>query len=220
MDRTRLDGLTVGTASRRGALRFLAAFAAGGLGLARLDRVAAATPASLSLNPEERKYNYSVTATFAHFKPNDTITLKWNSDTSQPKTLATTTADGSGNAATTFRVPSDVRGWHQLKGIGSLGRSATASLRVIPRIKLSKTTGPRGTSLTVYVYGFNAGEYIEVRWDPGRTYRVIGDGYASSLGSARIGVSVPSNARIGTRYVVIAGSDGSGDYTTFRVTFS
>ena len=219
MDGQRSADLLVTVVSRRRALKTLAVFAVGGIAAlrARPINVALAAPA-LTLDPEARKYGYSVTATFAGYQANEQITLKWNSDRSKPKNLVTTTADGSGNAVATFRVPSDVRGWHELKGVGSMGSSAVAELRVIPRMRLSKTSGPRSTTLTVTVFGFNPYEYVEVRWDPGRRYTVTGTGTTSSLGSAKITVTIPSNARIGKRNIVVAGSDGSGDYTTFNVT--
>jgi hypothetical protein len=213
-----LEGGLFGTLTRRRALKTFAAF--GVVVMAQRFRpahVALAAPA-LTLEPDARKYGYSVRATFTGYQANEEITLKWNSDRAKPKNLVTTTADDTGNAVATFRVPSDVRGWHELKGVGSLGSSAVAEFRVIPRIRLSKRTGSRGTSVTVIVYGFNPYEYVEVRWDPGRRYTVIGDGSTSSHGSAKIAVTIPSNARIGRRYIVVAGSDGSGDYTTFNVT--
>jgi hypothetical protein len=204
--------------TRRRALKTLTVLAVGGLSLfSRRSRVALAAPV-LTLSPPERKYGYSVAATFAGYQPNERITLQWNSNRSRPKNLLTTTADGSGSAAATFRVPSDVRGWHQLRGVGASGSSAGAELRVIPRMRLSRTSGPRGTTLTVSIYGFTAFEYVQVRWNPGRRYTVIGDGTTSSLGSARIAVTIPSNARIGRRNIVVAGSAGSGDYTSFTVT--
>jgi hypothetical protein len=219
MDGPRAEDYPRTPISRRRLLKTLAALAASGVASLALDsaRIALAAPA-LSLNPEERKYGYSVTATFSGYQANEQITLLWNSNRTRPKNLLTTTADGSGNAVAAFRVPSDVRGWHQLKGAGALGSSAIAELRVLPRMRLSRTSGPRGTTLTVSIYGFTAYEYAQVRWDPARRYTVIGDGNTSSLGSAKITVTIPSNARIGRRNIVVAGSSGSGDYTTFTVT--
>ena len=158
-----------------------------------------------------------MTAQLSGFQPGSQVTLRWNRTT----VLSTATADAQGRATARFRVPAVVYGNHTVEAKDATGRAATAPFRVIPRLALSKTSGPSGTVVRVDLYGFTARERVEIRFydTSGRTYRVLRTLTIGSTGRAGGSVTIPSRSPVGVHRItgrVVGGSRSAS--ANFRVT--
>src|SRR6185503_17066691 len=78
--------------------------------------------------------------------------------------LCGTTTDVNGDGSCGFRTPLSPLGNYTVTARDGDGKSATDTLRVIPRIKLTEYSGPSGTTIRVYFYGFAPGDRVEVWW--------------------------------------------------------
>jgi hypothetical protein len=171
----------------------------------------------LTLSKIKSKYNGVVEAQLSGFQPNSSVTLLWP-DKSE---LATGSTDDSGRATLSFRTPLVPFGEYVITATGPKAQ-ATAPLSVIPRIMLAPTySGPVGTEFRVYLYGFSAGERVEVRWYDagGATYRALKTVTIAENGRASTLVEVPANSAIGSHTIrgSVVGKSRSAS-TTFIVT--
>ena len=174
-------------------------------------------PAAVVLSKTKSKFNGVVVASLSGFTPNGTVSLSWPDGT----VLATATVDGAGASVATFRTPLVPYGTYRLVARDAAGKTATASLSVIPRILLNETEGPTTTRLRVYLYGFAPGEWAEVRWytadgtafDVIKTIGIAADGRGTSL------VTIPATTAVDAHRVVgrVVGVARSAS-TTFTVT--
>ena len=156
----------------------------------------------VTLDKVSSKFNGMVTATLAGYSPGEAVTLAW----ADGRSLGAATVDDAGAATIAFRTPLDVFGAHAVSATGGSGAAATGTLRVIPRTMLNEVAGPPTTRTRVYLYGFAAGERVEVRWHSGalvtssylvvKTLTVADNGRASSL------IAIPSGAGLGSHLVV------------------
>jgi hypothetical protein len=118
-------------------------------------------PAEMVLSKEKSKYNGWIAATLSGFAPNEAIDLRWSDGT----VLSSVAADGNGDAVAGFRTPLVALGTYEVDARGAGGRTATAELRVIPRIMLApESAGPTGYRFRVYFYGFASGERVRILW--------------------------------------------------------
>ena len=173
---------------------------------------------TITLSKTSGKYNGVVEARMTGFASNAEVALRWDG-----ASLVRTTADGTGAARVSFRVPLDVFGGHTVRANDGAGHAAEATFRVIPRIKLTADSGRAGSEVRVYFYGFSPRERVEVRWyDAGATsstrlttLTVADNGRASAV------VTIPRGARVGSGKVVGKVVDVSRSASTpFRVTGS
>ena len=104
-----------------------------------------------------------MTASVTGFKPFESIALRWYAG-SIATTLINVTANSAGSAAIPFKIPNAIRGNHRVRALGNLGSLADATIRVIPSIGLSPTSGPRNTTVGVTLRGFGAGVVVNVLW--------------------------------------------------------
>ena len=111
------------------------------------------SPWALSLSKSSSKFNGQVDATMTGFAPNDTVTLWWPDGT----VLGQATTDGAGNALITFRTPLSPLGNYTVTGTDTAGHIAGATLRVIPRIKLTEYSGEAGKRIRVVLLRLLAG---------------------------------------------------------------
>jgi hypothetical protein len=173
---------------------------------------------TLTLSKKASKYNGIVNATMSGFAPNSAVTLTWPGGT----VLAQVTSDGVGTATASFRTPLVQLGNYTVRATDSSGRSASAVLRVIPRIKLApEASGPTGYRFRVYFYGFSAGERVQVQWftTSGSSYQVLKTVAIADNGRASTIVYVPRSATVGGHLVRgrVIGISRSAS-TTFTVT--
>ena len=175
------------------------------------------TPWELSLDKTKSKYNGRVTATMTEFAPNSTVTLTWDDGT----VLTQTTTDGTGAATATFRTPLVPLGNYTVTATDSTGAAADATLRVIPRIKLTEYAGEAGIEIRVYFYGFAPGNEVEIKWYDldGTTFTVLETVTIADNGRATTLVTIPNDAEVGDHRIrgdVIGISRSASD--TFEVT--
>jgi hypothetical protein len=174
-----------------------------------------ASPWQLALSKSSSKYNGLVNATVTGFAPSDTVTLWWPDGLM----LGQATTDGSGNAVISFRTPLYPLGNYSVTATDSAGNIAGATLRVIPRIKLTEYSGEAGKRIRVYFYGFSPGEQVEVQWYEldGTTYEVLKTVTIADNGRASTLIYVPEDAAIGKHMIrgdVIGVSRSASDWFT------
>jgi parallel beta-helix repeat protein len=173
--------------------------------------------ATITLSKTKSKYNGRIIATLAGFAPNSSITVTWQGGT----TLATTTADGDGNATAAFRTPLVPLGNYTVTATGDSASAAT-TLRVIPRIMIAPdTSGPVGFRFRVYFYGFAPGNRVQVQWytTAGSSFAVMGTITIADNGRGTQIFFVPQNAELGKHLIrgKVIGVSRSAS-TTFTVT--
>jgi hypothetical protein len=174
-------------------------------------------PFQLSLSKSSSKFNGQVDATMTGFAPNDTVTLWWPDGLM----LGQGTTDGAGNAVITFRTPLYPLGNYLVTGTDGSGHIAGATLRVIPRIKLTEYSGETGSRIRVYFYGFSPGEQVEIKWYEldGTTFEVLKTVTIADNGRASALIDIPEDAATGKHMIrgdVIGVSRSASD--SFTVT--
>jgi hypothetical protein len=153
------------------------------------------TPWQISLSTEKSKYNGTVGATLTGFTPNAAFTVYWPDGL----VLGQGIVDGAGNATLSFRTPLYPLGTYEIRAIDSAGRAATNTLRIIPRIKLTEDSGPGGTVIRVYLYGFAPGNQVDIKWYAldGASYTVLSTVTIADNGRASRLVTIPEDAPVG-----------------------
>jgi hypothetical protein len=95
-----------------------------------------------------------------------------------------------------------------------LGRTASATFTIKPRIKLIPSSGlERGDTVNVSLRGFAANETVRVRWKNGSSWVQLAQIVTSSTGSKNVNVTVPNFAAIGTNSVRGDGNKGAAAQT-------
>jgi hypothetical protein len=174
-------------------------------------------PWQMSLDKVTSKYNGKVTATMTGFAANSPITLRWQDGT----ILGQSTTDGSGAAAILFRTPLVPLGNYTVTATDGNGTIGGATLRVIPRIKLTEYSGEAGTTIRVYYYGFSPGDRVEIKWYEldGTTFSVLATVSVADTGRGSTLITIPDDAPVGSHLIrgdVIDVSRSASD--TFQVT--
>lgn len=163
--------------------------------------------ASISITPTSGTYGgFPIKVTGTNFGSSEMVALYLDTTASSPIKSISAASDGS--FATSFAVPDAPLGAHLVIAIGqSTGAQASATYQMTPRLILSQTLGPPGTTVAVSGYGFRAGETVYLRWGT-ITGPFIGVATADPLGrfagSSSANVVIPSNATSGTTYYIYA----------------
>jgi hypothetical protein len=148
-----------------------------------------------SLSPTRGIPRSRVTANVSGFGNTVSVPVKWG-DT----LLTTITTNSSGAGSSAFRVPYAPMGTYPVT-FGAGGGSLTKTFEVIPRIKLTPSTGAPGDTVDVSLRGYKARETVRIRWKRGTSWAEVARVTTSSTGSANIDVKVPSWAPDGTNSV-------------------
>lgn len=193
--------------------------ATGAIGV-RWEPVTPVGSPTVTLDKESSKFNGLVTASLAGFTPNSAVSLRWPNlfpvnanDPPSTDLLKTGTTDAQGRVRLTFPTPLQPfkAAGYVVTARDAAGKSATDTLRVIPRILLNKVEGTRDTRLRVYFYGFGPGERIEVRWHAGP------DGTSSS--AVIFTLTVAANGRaVSDAFLPPAGTTGGASVDDPTVT--
>jgi plastocyanin len=175
---------------------------------------------SITLDKEKSKYNGGVKATLAGFTPGKAITVTWPDGIK----LLQLTASTSGKASGTFRTPLSPLGNYKVTAKDANGKTASTTLRVIPRIMLAPADeGPVGTVFRVYFYGFSPGDVVKIRWyaPDGVSFQVLATVEIADNGRASKLVTVPTGSALGGHKISgnVVGISRSAP-TTFTVTAS
>jgi hypothetical protein len=146
------------------------------------------------------------------------INLQWYDTTTSATTLQTVTASPEGSVDLPVTIPQATRGSHKLAAIGATtGATASAYVMVNPSIALRPSSGSPGTSVSVALDGYRAGETITVKWYSTATASTaVATTSASSTGSATATFNVPQ-AAAGSYKVEGVSASSARASTTFTV---
>jgi hypothetical protein len=148
----------------------------------------------------------TVTYSLGYFPSNWSIKLYFDgSYVTSVKTGSSGTASGS------FKLPSTTTGNHKLTWSVS-SWSASRTLVVSPTISISPSSAKQGSTITVRLRGYKAGESVRIRWLAG-SYKTITTVTMSSRGSKDVSIQVPYWSPVGKNSV-----RGDGQYGTARTT--
>lgn len=149
----------------------------------------------------------------------DLVKLYWDS-TSKP-VLKSFTASAAGAGSASFAVPeASSSTTHKVLIRGTSGLKKSITITVKPSIAISPKSGPGGAKIAVTLKGFKAGEVVDVRWYiTSTTLKTLkNDAVASSLGTIKTTITVPTTATVGSHKVEARGTGGSKASVTFTVT--
>ena len=168
--------------------------------------VPCAVSGAISLSKTKSKTEGRVEAELTNFTPGSKVTVRWDDGT----VLGSARADASGSAVVPFRTPSAPYGAHAVTAEDESGVDGAAQLSVIPRVKLTRDTVAAGSDLRVYLHGFAAGQFVEVRLthEDGTTSEVVGTVTTGPEGNTDVRVAVPAGWRPGPTKVVVRPASG------------
>ncbi|MGC9951338.1 MAG: hypothetical protein ABSF64_33700 [Bryobacteraceae bacterium] len=174
--------------------------------------------ANLSVSPATGYYRSSLTFTGSGFGPNEGVRV-YNSGVGST-VLVSATADASGSFSATVPAPQSPYGARIFQGVGQRsGKLGAANFSVSPRLALSPSSGPVGSSVTVAGYGFGAQEVLTIFWGDPRSPlgSTTTDIHGTFEGSAAVSITVPAGAGDGMNGVFGYGSlpevIGHGSFT-------
>ncbi|CAN5540244.1 hypothetical protein BH23CHL2_BH23CHL2_09120 [soil metagenome] len=172
--------------------------------------------AGCSLTSDSGIVGSTTTMNCAGFQAGEWVWIYW--DAVGDNTRGIFVASGSGDGSVSITIPDASFGEHQIIAHGSTsGIQSILPFMVEPSVELSKSSGPVGTFLIVYLKGFGAEEPVDVRWYSDRdTFTVITTETTSTTGRAYAFISIPDG--VGATYTIEAvGSDtgavSSGEFT-------
>jgi hypothetical protein len=169
---------------------------------------------SLSLSTSSAKVGGFVLVTAKGFAANETVTFRWDSGAG----LKTASANPSGTVSTSFAVPEAARGEHSVEAIGGTSAATSgATITVVPSMSVSPTSGAVGSTTSIALRGYGAGEAVAITWYDGAAPSVLVPGVTTSqVGSATVNFTVP-DAVGGDHRIDGIGTTGSSTSTNFRI---
>ncbi len=173
--------------------------------------------ADLSATPDSGAYQTEITFGGSAFAPNETVEIYSGGVGSA--VLASATADPGGSFSATARAPISPYGPRLFLGLGeSSGKLAAASFSTSPRLVLTPTSGPVGTTVSTSGYGFGSFEQVTLYWN---SPRILLGTATAGFGGAFYGAlifPVPRGSPSGSNAVIgIGGTTGARGYGFFTV---
>src|SRR5207244_11797375 len=105
------------------------------------------------------------------FHAGSSVALKWDcaiASCTSTTLLATATADAAGAFTVAALAPaSATAGSYYVAATDSAGAFTKTSFKIVPRLRLSPSTGPAGTAATATGDYYKPGETVTVLWDCG-----------------------------------------------------
>ncbi|MGI8826212.1 MAG: hypothetical protein ACR2JC_11315 [Chloroflexota bacterium] len=171
--------------------------------------------AAITLQPASGGFGTSVQVTGASFRAGETVKVYWNATGTPP--VATTIANSTGAVETSFGISLGSLGNHQVIAVGqSSHRQAAATFQITPAAFLKYSSGKKGSSNTVTVYGFAAREKVSVHWNSA-SGTLLGSAVTSSPGTATITFRIPSAPPATYHIYAIGGSSKATASAPFRI---
>ncbi len=119
------------------------------------------TPRITVITPTLGTVGTTVTVSGNGFQANSSVNILFDD-----AIVATTTASATGVITNfTFDVPASTRGAHTVKGVDSVGPSATRSFTVTPKITIDPVEGGVGDSVVITGSGFADNDAIDILFD-------------------------------------------------------
>lgn len=106
--------------------------------------------------------------------------------------VGTVTSDAQGNVSGSYKLAATPMGSYQLGLDGGPLWKTSASVTVVPRVKVLPNSAGRGQTVKISLRGFSKGETVRVRWIKGGGWIELGRVKMSSTGSGELWVPVPS----------------------------
>jgi IPT/TIG domain-containing protein len=147
--------------------------------------------------------NLSLIMTGTNFAAGEVVNVYWDGSTTS---AGRGTADSTGKVAISVRGPK-VNGAHTAKLTGSTNNlSATATFKVVQRVRVTPTQGESGTTIKAYGTGWPAKVTVSFRWSS-KTGTVLCSAITDTSGYAECTFRPPSSASAGT--YAVWGTNGS-----------
>lgn len=119
--------------------------------------------AKMTLSRASGTPGIAITVMASGFGSGEAIAVHWGSATGPQ--VGTGTAGSIGSANITFTVPQTVGGATRVYAVGTTSGSPSAPFTVMPSLKLSPTSGVRGSAVTVSGAGYRSGETVTIKWN-------------------------------------------------------
>ncbi|MFO7995747.1 MAG: hypothetical protein R6U93_01140 [Dehalococcoidia bacterium] len=150
-------------------------------------QLAAAEPYSISLVPYSGVYDDLIEARVS-VESAGTYHICWGDPPSAETKIASIAADSAGNFSADFNIPEAKRGINKVYLTNDgYGKLAEADFEVFPTARIAPTTGPVGTEVSIWGYGFSAGQSVQIRYRDQVAKTVT----ASSMGSWDTSYTIP-----------------------------
>jgi virginiamycin B lyase len=162
--------------------------------------------AAMTVTPDSASFHTELTFSGSGFAANEEVRIL---ETGLGSTvLVRGTADASGSFTTTVRAPSSVYGPRLFFGKGvQSAKMAAAAFNSTPRLAISPSAGPAGSTATAAGYGFGSLETVKVYWANPKKYlgSVTTDVNGSFTGLDGLTFTVPATAPSGSTTVGAVG---------------
>ena len=147
------------------------------------------TPRITVINPTLGTVGTTVTVSGNGFQANSSVNILFDTTT-----VATTTASATGVIPNvTFIVPAGTKGAHTVKGVDSVGPSATRSFTITPKITVAPAEGGVGDTVVITGFGFADNDAIDILFDDAVLSGITAATDAN--GSFSTTVAIPSASR-------------------------
>ena len=159
--------------------------------------------ATLSLSQGSGSPETEITLTGSGFAPTETVEI-FAGHIGLPPLFTSTTTDASGSFTVTAREPQHPYGPMDVYAVGvSSHKLGAATLSVTPALIMDPGTGAPGASTAANVFGFGAGETVDIYWNNPRL--LLGAAIANGEGSSAVTIAIPANASPGINAVIGVG---------------
>lgn len=172
------------------------------------------TTSSITLNPTSGPVGTTVTVTGTSFIPDSTITIKFDG-TTLATTPATVTTSAAGGFTATFVVPASTAGGQTVTASDGTN-TGSATFTVTPKITLTPTSGPVGTTVTVTGSGFAGGSKITVTFNGATVITSPATVTTSATGGFTATFAVPTSTT-GSKTVTATDASSNAASATFTV---
>jgi subtilisin family serine protease len=163
--------------------------------------------AKVTVSPDPGKAGAYASASVSGFGAGEVVSLRWVGTSTTMLNAATTSATGS--AWISFTTPETPRGSYTIEAVGSTtGATASVPFTVIPSLTASPSYARVGSSVTITMRGYLAGEDITVNWHNGASATPLATATAGATGNATAKIVVPPSAK-GSYAVEGSGSEGT-----------
>lgn len=169
-----------------------------------------------SLDKSSGQVQAFLTVSCSRFASGEQVNIHW--DSTANKIRGTMTADSSGNASMTIRVPDSTFGRHWAIANGASSGSTRQAFTVVPKLSLSPIGGEAGIPVTVTLRGYKANESVTI-WvesSANTRIRVLTNVMTGASGRAVATFTMPV-APAGKRPVIGIGSLGSEARRNFQL---
>jgi subtilisin family serine protease len=181
-----------------------------------IDKTLSNSP-RIRLSPTSGIPGSSFNVSLRGFMKQQTVAIKWYNGSSYV-TMGTVKTSNTGSANKDFVVPTTYRGGHKVEADPPVGGSVSTTFAVKPRFKIVPGSGASGSTASIELKGFVAGETVKVYFFNGATKILLRTKTASSTGSATSTVTIPASATISAHTIQAEGTGGSLALTSFSVT--